>query len=263
MQDLLCLDIPVFKPKYKRWKKYGYKNETERQNLKKLLCDTTDGYCMYCYSRIDTDRKFYGHLEHAIEKNNSTKLIECIPNIGIACPSCNLSFKKQGENERKINQSEIDRFEKDSKCSIEKRKQCTVPCRPLRKLQKIYSIMPGAEILLQPMNVMSETKKILQLQYNVLKMEFAPKEDENNRLTEQERIFVKTHINRFHLNDPEYRTTQLRDFVGLTIDTNGKMPVYEYNNMVVKLFAERLKERSQEECLKICSRIYPILVLAD
>lgn len=38
---------------------------------------------MYCYSRVLVDRKMFGNLEHAIEKKNSDKLIECIPNIGL------------------------------------------------------------------------------------------------------------------------------------------------------------------------------------
>lgn len=41
---------------------------------------------MYCYSRIRVDGKLYVNLEHAIEKKNSEKLVECISNIGIACP---------------------------------------------------------------------------------------------------------------------------------------------------------------------------------
>lgn len=61
---------------------------------------------MYCYTRVLVDRKMFGNLEHAIEKNNSDKLIECIPNIGLACPTCNQSFKRRNEkteNYRKQN----------------------------------------------------------------------------------------------------------------------------------------------------------------
>lgn len=31
--------------------------------------------------------KMFGQLEHAIEKSNAQELIECIPNIGLACPN--------------------------------------------------------------------------------------------------------------------------------------------------------------------------------
>lgn len=138
MQNLLSIDIPVFQPKYKKWKKYGYTDSREKQNLKEVLKVATGGYCMYCYSRINTDGKFVGHLEHAIEKNNSDRLLECIP---------------------------------------------------------------------------------------------------------------------------KYRTKQLRDFVGLVIDMNGKIPNYEYNNLVVQLFAMQIEAKTIEERLKICNSIYPILVL--
>jgi 5-methylcytosine-specific restriction endonuclease McrA len=263
MDDLLCLEIPSFQPRYKKWKKYGYKDKQERQNLKDLLECTTDGFCMYCYSRVKTDGKSNAHLEHAIEKNNSEKLMECIPNIGLACPTCNLSFKKIGEKNRQVSIVSKQKFEESSKCSVGKRKQCTMACKALRNLQKTYSGMDGGEVLLQPMNVLRSNGDVFQLQYNVLKMEFEPKEDENNKLTAQERRFVKAHINRFHLNDPVYRTTQLRNFVQLVIDTNGKIPTYEYNNLIVKLFAKQLEVKSVEERLKICSTIYPILFMVD
>ena len=93
MDDIFLIEIPIFKPKYKRWKKYGYKNSTEKENLKNVLEECSNGYCMYCYTRIRVDGKFYANLEHAIEKNNSKKLVECIPNIGLACSVCNQSLK--------------------------------------------------------------------------------------------------------------------------------------------------------------------------
>ena len=111
------------------------------------------------------------------------------------------------------------------------------------------------------MNIKAKDGVFLRLRYDVLKMEFEPLEDSTHRITDEERRFVSAHINRFHLNDPKYRTTQLRDFVGLVIDTNGKIPVYEYNNLVVQLFAKQLEEKGKEERLKICSTIYPILVM--
>lgn len=261
MQNMLCMEIPVFHPIYKKWKTYGYKGEKERENLQEALNNATGGYCMYCYSRIKVDGKNFGQLEHAIEKNNSTLLIECIPDIGIACSKCNSSFKKTGEKTRKIDQTIIAQFEQRSRCGKGHRKQCSIPCHALRDLQKYYSEMSDAEILLQPMNVQAATGKFLQLQYSVLKMEFEPKEDVQNPLTDKEKQFVRLHIKRFHLNDPKYRTTQLRDFIAMVIDNEGKFPAYEYNNLVVQLFAEQLRTLQKEECLKICKKIYPILFL--
>lgn len=260
MRDILLLKIPCFQPKYKRWKRYGYTDVAEKENLYEALAASSRGYCMYCFSRINIDGKFQGHLEHAIEKSNSDKLVECIPNIGLACPKCNLKFKRKGEKRRKLEQKEVSIFEFESQCEKGKRKQCTVACSALRELQKKYSGLPGAEILLQPMNVKAENGKFMQLQYDVLKMQFEPQEE--GAFTAQEQEFIKTHINCFHLNDPQYRTKQLLDFVRITIDSYGKIPNYEYNNLVVQLFAEQLLLKTEEERIKICSTIYPILVLA-
>lgn len=153
MEDFLYLDIPLFQVQYKKWKKYGYLNASEKENTKEALVDASGGYCMYCYSRVKVDKKLYGNLEHAIEKSNSDRLIECIPNIGMACPTCNLSFKRIGEQKRKVTDADRKNFEEKCRCTTERRKQCTVPCKPLRILQKKYSEMPDAEIILQPMGV--------------------------------------------------------------------------------------------------------------
>lgn len=142
MEDFLYLDIPLSQVRYKRWKRYGYLNTKEKENTKEVLLDSNGGYCMYCYSRIKVDNKVYGNLEHAIEKSNSKKLVECIPNIGIACPVCNQSFKRIGERKRKITNQMRKDFEDTSRCVAEQRKQCTIPCKSLRQLQKEYSEMP-------------------------------------------------------------------------------------------------------------------------
>ena len=172
----------------------------EKENLKEVLSKASYGYCMYCYSRLAVDNKWYGNLEHAIEKINSDKLIECIPNIGMACSTCNQSFKKIGDKKRKISQSMREQFEKESKCTLEKRKQCTVPCKALRSLQKSYSQMENAEIVLQPMGIVGEeSEEPFVLQYDVLKMEFLPNIALHN-YSEKEILFINRHIQRFHLN---------------------------------------------------------------
>lgn len=258
MEDFFILELPVLKPQYKKWKKYGYKNSTEKNNLKDALEESTGGFCMYCYTRIRVDNKLYANLEHAIEKNNSDKLIECVPNIGLSCSVCNQTFKRFGEKRRKIERNKIHRFEKSSRCSVTYRKQCTTACKALRELQKGYSSTPGAEIILQPMGIRgSDSKEMLTLQYNVMKMEFEPAENRHT-YSDRELGFMKAHINRFHLNDPEFRSRQLFDFVRNVIDNNGKMPVYEYNNLIVKLFCQKLTGKSQEDILKICKKIFVI-----
>ncbi len=258
MEDFLLLEMPIFRPRYKRWKKYGYQKLTERNNLKETLEESTDGYCMYCFSRVRVDGKLYANLEHAIEKNNSDKLIECVPNIGISCSVCNQIFKRVGERKRKVQEMDIAQYESSSRCSAEERKQCTVACKALRELQKNYSSLPGAEILLQPMGIEGkDSRELLSLQYNVINMEFEPAKNKHTYSANELR-FIEAHIKRFRLNDPRYRSRQLFDFVRNVIDHNGKMPKYEYNNLTVKLFYHKLSGKSQEEILKICKSIFTI-----
>lgn len=66
---------------------------------------------MYCYAKVLVDRKNFGHLEHSIEKVNCDKLVNCLANISITCSKCNLSFKKRGDNQRRLTVEEINNFE--------------------------------------------------------------------------------------------------------------------------------------------------------
>lgn len=259
MDDFLHLDIPLFRVMYKKRIKYGYSKANEKKNTKTVLSNASGGYCMYCYTRVAIDRKNFGDLEHAIEKKNSEKLIECIPNIGMACSDCNQSFKKVGDRRRRISESVKKNFEERSKCTVEKRKQCTVPCKALRDLQKEYSKMPGAEIILQPMGIIGgQSGNPLNIQYDVLKMEFQP----NTNLftySEDEIEFINKHIQRFRLNDPKYMTYKLADYIKNLIDSGGVSCSCKYDNMIVELFDKKLKGKTAEERVDICSKIYTVI----
>lgn len=214
---------------------------------------------MYCFSRIRVDGKLFAHLEHAIEKNNSKKLTECVPNIGLSCAVCNQTFKRIGEKKRKLTNEVMACYEAESKCIIGNQNRCVRPCRALRLLQERYSGLPDAEILLQPMGVSgTDSGEDMMLQYNVLTMEFEPAKAKHT-YSDGELKFLETHINRFRLNDPKYRTYQLFDFIKNVVDHNGKMPTYEYNNLIVKMFRDKLSSKSQEEIRKICESIFLII----
>lgn len=257
MEDYLTIKMPEFRPKYKRWKLYGWKRPKERENTRDALLEAGRGYCMYCYTRIQVAGKCMGNLEHAIEKNNSARLEECVPNIGIVCPVCNGSFKRMGEKQRKLEKEQIQAFHGRARCTEVKRKQCTVPCRALKDLQADYYKKKDAHIILQPMGARGrKSRQALRIQYDVLGAMFQP--DDNALYDEEDQAFIREHIRRFHLNDPGYRTSKLLEFIKLIIDQEGKVPVYEYNNLVVELFAEKLKGKSREDVLKICEPIYII-----
>ena len=261
MEDFLLIQIPQFQPEYHSDENYGYQNKNEKNNLIAALEKSTNGYCMYCFTRIRVDRKLYANLEHAIEKSQSQNLVECIPDIGIACLTCNQSWKRFGEKKRILPKDVIAYFEQQSECSSNKRKQCRTPCTAFRKLQEIYSSQNDAEILLQPMGMKGrDTGQDLRLQYNILTMEFEPAISQYV-YSDQELHFIDIHIKRFHLNDPKYRTRELYDFVKLVIDQRGQIPVYENNNLIVELFRKKLSARTPREILKICENIYRITFL--
>lgn len=91
-------------------------------------------------------------------------------------------------------------------------------------------------------------------------MEFLP-DNILHSYSEEESLFIKKHIQRFHLNDPKYRTKALFNFVKNIIDSGGVLPNYEYNNFIVQLFADKMKEKTQGERVSICCKIYPIMFL--
>ena len=256
MEDYLLLEIPAFKPEYKAGVPYGYGNVREKENTKAILYQASNGYCMYCYSRILIDGKKYGQLEHAIEKNNAKKLTECIPNIGFACPICNSVFKRRDEKKRKIQKPDISQFNRKSKCTCKKRTYCTKPCEALYTLRDLYTKGVGAEIILQPLGVKgNQTGEDLELQYHISRSEFQPAV-KKHAYSKAELQFIENHILRFRLNDSEFKTRQLQNFIRCVIDMGGKIPEYEYNNLIVKLFVNKLNNKTESEILKICEKIY-------
>lgn len=257
MSDFLLLEIPEFRPKYKKKVRYGFSGAAEKRNLKEVLYKAGYGYCMYCYTRILIDGKQQGQLEHAIEKLNSDKLINCVPDIGISCAVCNNSLKKRGEAKRKLCQKDIEEFERAARCSAD----CIKGCKALINLQTTYSLQKSAEIILQPMGVTGcDSLKPMRLQYDVLNAEFIPSKVFDT-YSDSEVEFIQNHILRFNLNDVKLKSRQLIDFVRDVIDNDGKIAKRESNNLIVDLFVARLKGQSPETIMKICKTIYSISIL--
>lgn len=248
--ELLVLQIPRFKVGFVTNKEYGYTSVEKKKNLKEVLVEASNGYCMYCYRRIVLDRQNNGHLEHGIEKDNSNKLLECVPNISIVCASCNTSRKKQGEKKRKLEKEVIKEFE-GHKC----KENCVEPCDAYRKLREQYIKKEDSHIILQPLGVEGkDTGEQLELEYDVLDTEFKPSRLHKYSLNEEQ--FIKEHIARFKLNDKQQKTEQLIRFIRDTINNGGIYTNIEYNNMIVDLFVKQLEGKDKEEILKICSTIY-------
>lgn len=252
--NMLILKIPKFIVNYDKNKHYSCSVEEEKAELKRILTDASGGYCMYCYRRIVIDGVNYGHLEHAIEKNNSDKLIDCVPNIGIACPKCNTSYKKRGEQKRKLPGCKVEEFNK-TVC----KENCTNACASYENIRQEYIENQQAQIILQPLGVRGmDCKEELRIEYDILEGIFKP--SENSKYTAREKEFIQRHIDRFHLNDKVTKTEQLIKFLEDTINRNGEYTQVEYNNLIVKLFVKKLQGKSQDEIFKICSTIYEYAV---
>lgn len=255
IQDFTKIEMPIFKPQYSARENYGYEKSAKKEKLRELLNTTSKGFCMYCYTRVYTQGRYYGHLEHSIERKNSTFLIECIPNIGWSCSVCNDRYKKIGEKKRALSKKEISEFETDINCL---ECDCNDPCKKYRKLRKKYIFRDffDAHILLQPgSNKGKDTKLELRLQYDVLNAKFEPSAFQGS-YSDYEKVVIQDHIDHFCLNDVKYRSNQLKEFIENVIETDGHIPTMECNNLVVELFKERLNELEKEEVLKVCKKIY-------
>lgn len=254
MSDIFSqIEMPVFSPIYDPNIKYGYKNSQYKKNLQGLLNKTSEGFCMYCYVRVSTEGKALGHLEHSIERKNSRYLTECVPNIAWACPVCNDVFKKQGERERMIPQKDIAIFERGLQCISN---ECKKECTKYRNLKRKYLQQKNAQIILQPHGVKgTDTGRDLRIQYNVQNGWFEPSTFQGE-YSEAEKGFIKSHINRFHLNDEKYKTNALMTFFEDVIGSGGYLIHTPENNMVVKIFKEKLVGLEKQDILKICQKLY-------
>ncbi len=249
MNTLTILEIPSFVPNYDKNTNYGCKG-LNADNLLDLLYSTTDGYCMYCYSKIYIDSKRFGHLEHSIEKRHSSvRLEECVPNIGLACPKCNQSFKKVGDKGQVFTKKQIESYEQVA-CTQEK---CTDECSAYKKLKRIY--LKKRKIILQPMGI-TFGNHIYKIQYNLLKLLFEP--SISVPYTDEEKEFINQHILRFNLNDSKYRTRELLKFCEDVINGDAHLRKGKYNNYIVDLFMDKLKNLDEKSRLKLCGAIYII-----
>lgn len=258
MQDnIFLIDIPNFEPNYKKNTIYSYEGKG-KENLKNILTDASNGYCMYCYTKILVDRKNFGQLEHSIEKINCSILINCSANISITCPKCNLSFKKQGDNLRKLTIEEISEFENLAECSS----SCVKSCEKYDELRKVYIRKPGGEIILQPFGMKAKDKEYNYLiQYDVLNQKFIC--SNQNKYTNEEKDFIQKHINRFNLNDARYRTKEFSKFIEDVVEYKIIPKKDRYCNLIVDLFIEKLNKFSKEKAIKICEMIYAQLMIKN
>lgn len=175
--------------------------------------------------------------------------MECTPNIGLACPKCNLSFKKIGDSIDIFTNSQKEKFKK----SICNQEDCNEECEEYKNLKKVY--LQKRNIILQPVGVEIDNKKYL-IQYNLLKLEFEP--SSIVEYPDKDRVFIKKHINKFNLNDSEYRTKELLMFCEDIINGDVCLRRKKYNNYIVDIFMDKLEGMKQNERVKFCGFIYTL-----
>ena len=133
-------------------------------------------------------------------------------------------------------------------------KPCVKECEAYSTLKRKYCNI--SKIILQPFGVKGEkTKLSYRLQYDIYEAKFKPSERYNYSAEDKE--YIKSHVNRFKLNDADFKTKALNNFIEDVINSDGKYRVdSEYSNYIVDLFKEKIGELNQEETLELCLQIY-------
>lgn len=247
-EDFFVLDVPVFIPAYRSDTKYGWTNY--KDNLWNLLKDTSNGYCMYCYDSIWINGQRRGQIEHGIEKKNSEKaLSDCVPNLSIACEICNSKYKKRGEVSRRLADKYIKEFESGS-CS---KFDCKGICEKFKKLRQIY--IKNGKVLIQPFEARINDKgNVLRLQYDLLNCRYIPSRRE--KYTEEECDIIEQHIRLFGLNSSERKNNEIGKYCKNVIDADSLLLSIDYNNLMVELLKEKLRQINIKDAIKICTVIY-------
>ncbi|WP_207644423.1 hypothetical protein, partial [Clostridium botulinum] len=122
-----------------------------------------------------------------------------------------------------------------------------------RDLKKIY--LKRRNIILQPLGLKINKKQYL-IQYNLLKLEFEPSSAID--YSEKQKTFIKNHIDKFNLNDSEYRTKELLKFCEDVINGDIYLRRKKYNNYIVDIFMDKIEGMNQNNRLKFCKLIYII-----
>lgn len=251
-KELVYIDIPDFKPEYCKETEYGYVGKP-RENLEKLLREKSENHCMYCYALLKSDRAETGEVDHAIEKTLSDALWNCVPNLALLCHNCNASLKRVGERKRKTKaETVIEAFEKDLNCLNTK---CKGECDNYSKLKEVYCEV--GQIILQPMGVVSKTTdNKLCLQYDVFNAEFVASHRYN--YDEKDLQYIENHIVQFRLNDTDFKTTALAEFIEDAINADGKYNKIRrrYSNYIVDLFIDILEKLPETEVMELCEELY-------
>lgn len=94
-------------------------------------------------------------------------------------------------------------------------------------------------------------KECCRISYDVLKRRFVAASSSSPAV----RKLVEAHIKRFCLNDSKCRTRELLRFCRDIMDGITKPVKGRYDNMIVDLFVDKIKNLSEENYKKICGLV--------
>ena len=210
--------------------------------IRKLLFDASRGYCMYCGRKIVIDNEDFGHLEHSVDKGGNIKqdinqdqvLRHCKFNMAIACPKCNLVYKK------KIEKIDVSKW-KNKKCP----KQCEKTCDDYYEMREEYT--KHNQMLLQPLGY-DKAGVFCSVEYDLFLQLYKPGSEIDDSGM---KFLIGNHIERFDLNGDRFSYVLLDicenivdlQYMGVN-DIRKVMEFLErqrYENIIGPLFIEYLK----------------------
>ena len=173
--------------------------------------------------------------------------------MAVTCENCNQSLKRTGEKHRKDNIAPyIEEFEKNLNCQGTK---CKAFCKAYARLRSQYCKLN--KLVLQPFCEKGNVSGMdYRLQYDIMNAEFIP--SKRYRYNDKDMEIMEYHIRQFRLNDINYKTRALLEFIEDTIEADGKYSKQKnrYFNYIVDLFIDKIKNYPPEKVVRICETIY-------
>ena len=260
MKDYFKIKIPNYTVSFLAGVDYSYETKG-KENLKKVLLESSKGYCMYCYRKLEIDEDVNCHLEHTIEQDTIKLLTDCHYNLSITCPKCNLSRKKLEQKERKIIPK--------TNLSCNKDLCISEPCDDFFKIANEYiqNMIDKdlGKIILRPRGIRENSVlgNYYLIEFDLFEYQFFP--DSGLNYSDNSINYIKSHIIKFDLNNPKIITKEIKKVIEDILDTHKIPKSSRYNNYTAELFIELLnkmkKYKSIDEIENFCADIADNLLL--
>lgn len=252
-----CIKYPKKNAKYYTGK--------ERIDIRNLLREASDTYCMYCGTSLLHDGSLNMQLEHSVDKEGNEGeaekekvLKECKFNLAAACEQCNMVYKKR------VEKMDLRNYNLPLECPVE----CKLPCEGYESIREAYCKINS--IILQPEGFCSDGIAYA-VRYNILRDLYEPDIDDADDI---HKFFVERHIRRFHLNrdrlsrnviDICVDIVDMKEY-GLSEDRVRKLLCHFKNrqpNIIGKMFLEFLESKFQDKSVDELIEFCRVIVLSS